>query len=80
MTSKAKQFEGRLYLGRDESGREQYEWVGRFATAKERDDAVMRRRWERESEDAPREAPTRRADHMPRSTPTSTSPGWRPGG
>jgi integrase len=52
MTSKPKQFEGRLYLGRDESGREKYEWVGRFATAKERDDAVSRRRWERESEDA----------------------------
>lgn len=52
MTSKPKTFEGRLYLGRDESGREQYEWVGRFATAKERDDAVNRRRWERESEDA----------------------------
>ena len=46
MASKPKQFEGRLYLGRDESGREQYEWVGRFATVKERDEAVMRARLE----------------------------------
>ncbi len=52
MTSKPKQFEGRLYLGRDDAGREQYEWLGRFPTAKERDDAVSRRRWERETEHA----------------------------
>ena len=52
MTSKPKQFEGRLYLGRDESGRERYEWLGRFATAKERDQAVMRARVEREQETA----------------------------
>lgn len=50
MASKLKQFEGRLYLGRDKSGRERYEWVGRFATEKERDTAVMRRRVEREQE------------------------------
>src|SRR5829696_6729782 len=48
MTSKPKTFEGRLYLGRDESGRERYEWVGRFATEKERDEAVMRARIARE--------------------------------
>src|SRR5829696_2580894 len=57
MTSKPKQFEGRLYLGRDESGRERYEWVGRFATEKERDEAVMRRRIERESESAQAKRP-----------------------
>jgi integrase len=52
MASKPKQYEGRLYLGRDESGRERYEWVGRFATEKERDAAVLRRRLEREVEAA----------------------------
>jgi integrase len=57
MGSKPKQFEGRLYLGRDESGREQYEWLGRFADKKERDQAVMRRRIERESEAAQAERP-----------------------
>jgi integrase len=41
-----------LYLGRDENGRETYEWIGRFATVKERDEAVMRRRIEREGEAA----------------------------
>jgi hypothetical protein len=46
-----------LYLGRDESGREQYEWVGRFATVKDRDEAVMRRRLEREVEAAAAKMP-----------------------
>jgi integrase len=50
--SKPKQVEARLYLGRDESGRERYEWIGRFPTVKERDAAVMRRRVEREQETA----------------------------
>jgi integrase len=61
MASKPKQFEGRLYLGRDENGREQYEWVGRFEKKDERDRAVMRRRIEREqeAEDAKRPAAER---------------------
>jgi hypothetical protein len=57
MTSKPKQFEGRLYLGRDESGRERYQWLGRFPTAKERDQAVMRARIEREQETAQAKRP-----------------------
>ena len=57
MASKPKTFEGRLYLGRDDAGREQYEWVGRFATAKERDEAVMRRRLAREVEAAAAKLP-----------------------
>src|SRR5215217_5491383 len=57
MASNSKQFEGRLYLGRDESGREQYQWVGRFGSAKERDQAVMRRRLEREVEAAAAKLP-----------------------
>jgi hypothetical protein len=48
----AKRHEARLYLGREENGRETYEWIGRFATVKERDEAVMRRRIEREGEAA----------------------------
>jgi integrase len=46
-----------LYLGRDESARERYEWVGRFASEKERDEAVMRRRLEREVEVAAAKLP-----------------------
>jgi integrase len=41
-----------VYLGTDETGRELYEWVGRFATKKERDSAVARRRVELEDERA----------------------------
>lgn len=35
-----KQWTGRVYLGRDESGKQQFEWVGRFDTKRERDAAV----------------------------------------
>lgn len=43
-------FTGRIYLGRGEDGREQYEWIGRFDSKAERDKAVLRRRLEREAE------------------------------
>lgn len=39
-----KRWVGRIYLGRDENGRQQFDWVGRFATRRERDDAVAARR------------------------------------
>jgi hypothetical protein len=35
---------GRIYLGRDDDGRQQFIWLGRFATRRERDDAVAKRR------------------------------------
>ena len=44
--SKRKTWEGRVYLGLDANGREQYEWVGRFTTKRERDEAVALRRVE----------------------------------
>ena len=49
---KAKTWPGRVYLGTDDQGKEQYVWVGRFATKKERDAAVARRRVELEDERA----------------------------
>jgi integrase len=49
---KAKTYTARLYLGLDADGREQYEWIGRFPTKRERDEAVMRRRIEREADAA----------------------------
>jgi integrase len=36
-----------VYLGRDEQGKQQFWWVGRFATKRERDDAVAAARTER---------------------------------
>jgi integrase len=50
---KRKTWKGRVYLGRDENGRQQYWWVGRFETKRERDDAVARARTERPWEIAP---------------------------
>jgi integrase len=44
---KSKSWSGRVYLGRDEQGQRQFHWVGRFATRRERDDAVAKARTER---------------------------------
>ncbi len=44
MSKARKRWVGRIYLGRDESGRQRFEWVGRFATRRERDEAVAARR------------------------------------
>lgn len=45
--SKRKTWPGRIFLGRDESGKQQFYWVGRFATKRERDSAVAKARTER---------------------------------
>lgn len=46
-----KRWVGRVYCGSDpETGKEQYDWVGRFPTKRERDAAVARRRVELEAE------------------------------
>jgi hypothetical protein len=91
---KPRQFEGRLYLGiacgtckaceregqavRRDRGAECYEWVGRFATADERDKAVMRRSIERESESE--RLKSRPVTGSPAaSTRTSTSLAWSRG-
>lgn len=37
---------GRVYLGRDENGKQLFEWVGRFDSREERDEAVRARRRE----------------------------------
>jgi integrase len=44
---KRKTWMGRVFFGRDEHGKQQYWWVGRFATRRERDDAVAAARLER---------------------------------
>ncbi|HEY3946630.1 MAG TPA: tyrosine-type recombinase/integrase [Solirubrobacteraceae bacterium] len=48
--SKRKTWTGRIYVGRDDKGRQQFYWVGRFATKRERDQAValarVKRSWE----------------------------------
>lgn len=38
--SKRKQWNGRIYLGRDESGKQLFHWVGRYRTKAERTDAL----------------------------------------
>jgi integrase len=43
---KRKRWAGRIYLGRGQDGKQQFEWVGRFATRRERDEAVAKRRVE----------------------------------
>ena len=53
---KRKTWTGRVYLGRDENRRQEFHWVGRFASKRERDDAVARARaekpWEEKSASA----------------------------
>ena len=50
---KRKTWSGRVYLGRDENGQQQFWWVGRFATKRERDDAVAKARTEKPWKTAP---------------------------
>jgi hypothetical protein len=50
---KGKTWIGRVYLHRDQDGRQQFWWVGRFATRRERDDAVAKARTERPWEKLP---------------------------
>jgi integrase len=42
-----KTWSGRVFIGRDEHGKQQFWWVGRFPTKRERDDAVAKVRTER---------------------------------
>lgn len=42
--SKRKRWAGRVYLGRDEEGKQLFHWVGRFDTRRERDQAVAEAR------------------------------------
>ncbi len=51
-TRKARRWEGRVFLGRDQDGQQQFWWVGRFTTKRERDDAVARARTEKPWETA----------------------------
>jgi integrase len=42
--SKRKRWTGRIYLGRDEDGKQIFHWVGRFDTRRERDEVVAEER------------------------------------
>ena len=44
MSRKRKKWEGRIYIGRDESGKQKFHHVGRFDTRRERDQAVAEAR------------------------------------
>lgn len=47
MASKPKTWTGRVYIGRDESGKQLFHWVGRFDRKRDRDEAVARARAEK---------------------------------
>ena len=49
-----KRWAGRIYLGRDQDGKQQFEWVGRFDTRRERNEAVAQRRTELRLGERPR--------------------------
>jgi integrase len=51
--SKRRQWEGRIYLGRDADGKQRFHWVGRFATRRERDGAVAEERVRLKREGSP---------------------------
>lgn len=54
MSSKQrKTWPGRVFIGRDADGRQQFHWLGRFPTKRERDDAVARAKTERPWEAKP---------------------------
>ena len=54
MSTKKRSWPGRIFIGRDQNGKQAFYWVGRFATKRERDDAVAKARidrpWEQSSE------------------------------
>ena len=58
MSTKRKTWVGRVFIGRDENGRQLFHWVGRFPTKRERDDAVAKARTERPWEVKPASATT----------------------
>lgn len=47
MPSQKRTWTGRIFTGRDPHGKQQFHWVGRFATKRERDDAVAKARTDR---------------------------------
>jgi hypothetical protein len=44
---KRKTWPGRVFIGRDEHGKQRFYWVGRFPTKRERDDAIAKARTEK---------------------------------
>ena len=58
MAKRRKQYEARIYLGRDASGKQRFDYIGRFDRKRDRDEAVRKAR-------ADREARAVRASHPP---------------
>jgi integrase len=58
MSTRKRSWPGRVFLGRDEQGKQQYHWVGRFDTKRERDAAVAKANTERPWEAKPPETTT----------------------
>jgi integrase len=53
--SKRKDWPGRVFIGRDQDGRQQFYWLGRFNTKRERDNAVAKAKLDRPWESRPQD-------------------------
>jgi integrase len=49
MAKRRKRYEARIYLGRDESGKQRFDYIGRFDRKRDRDKAVRKAKEEREA-------------------------------
>lgn len=49
MAKRRKQYEARIYLGRDESGKQRFDYIGRYDRKRDRDRAVRKAREDREA-------------------------------
>jgi hypothetical protein len=52
MAKRRKQYEARIYLGRDENGKQRFEYIGRFDRRRDRDRALRKAKEEREGREA----------------------------
>ncbi len=60
MAKRRKQYEARIYLGRDENGKQRFDYIGRYDRKRDRDRAVRKAREDREAEEG--RAPFPRCD------------------
>jgi hypothetical protein len=52
MAKRRKQYEARIYLGRDANGKQRFDYIGRYDRKGDRDSAVQKARADREAEEA----------------------------
>lgn len=52
MAKRRKQYEARIYLGRDAGGKQRFDYIGRFERKRDRDGAVQKARADRDARSA----------------------------